>query len=206
MFYRPGSDDHGLARDPFKACITPRPIGWISTVSAEGVCNLSPYSFFNAVSEDPAMVMVCVNGFEPGRTDKDTGRNIVETGEFVVNVCTWALREAMNATCAPFGDGVDEFAAVGIETAPSRLVAPPRVRMSPIALECVLDQTVKLPDTRNGGTNTIFVGRVVGIEIADDVISDGRVDIERVQPIGRLGYSLYTVARGSGVFEMRRPN
>ncbi|MXX21806.1 MAG: flavin reductase family protein, partial [Rhodospirillales bacterium] len=114
MFYRTDVNDHGLPHDPFKACVVPRPIGWISTMSPAGVHNLAPYSFFNGVATAPPMVMFASNGRQPHGA-KDSLANVEETGEFVANLATWDLREAMNRSSAPLGPDVDEFAFAGLE-------------------------------------------------------------------------------------------
>ena len=144
MFYRP-SEGHGLRRNPFNAVVVPRPIGWVSSVDAEGRVNLAPFSFFNAVSYVPPQVMFATT--EPHREggDKDSLRNIRETGEFAVNLATWPLREAVNASSAPAPHGIDEFELAGLTKAPARLVSPPLVAESPVHLECVLVQIVELP-------------------------------------------------------------
>ena len=121
MFYDAVANQHGLALDPFKALVAPRPIGWISTLGKNGVVNLAPYSFFNAVSEDPHFVMFASGG------RKDSQRNAEETGEFVCSLATYDLREAMSRTSAAVGPEIDEMRLAGLTPAPSRLVAPPRV-------------------------------------------------------------------------------
>jgi flavin reductase (DIM6/NTAB) family NADH-FMN oxidoreductase RutF len=198
MFYDAVANTHGLAVDPFKALVAPRPIGWISTVGRNGVVNLAPYSFFNAVSEDPHFVMFASGG------RKDSQRNAEETGEFVCSLATYELREAMNRTSAPVGPEVDEMRLAGLTPAPSRLVAPPRVAESPVAFECRYWRTIELPG-RNGGAsvNAIVLGQVVGVHIADAVIVGGRVDVTRFKPIARLGYGDYAVI--DEVFTLPRP-
>jgi len=203
MFYETADNRHGLPHDPFKSCIVPRPIGWISTLSRAGAVNLAPYSFFNGVASDPPMVMFASNGPAP-RPDKDTILNCRETGEFVFNMATWDLREAMNRTSAPAARGVDEFALAGLEPAPSRLVAPPRVKAAPIHMECAVHTIVDLPCESPGGRNAMVVGRVLGIHIADGALGDGMVDMAKIRPIARLGYMDYT--RVDEVFEMLRPS
>ena len=143
MFYDAVANTHGLALDPFKALVAPRPIGWISTLSKAGVVNLAPYSFFNAVSEDPHFVMFASGG------RKDSQRNAEETGEFVCSLATYDLREAMSKTSAAVGPDVDEMRLAGLTPAPSRLVKPPRVAESPVAFECRYWRTIELPG-RNG--------------------------------------------------------
>jgi len=203
VYYEPEQGDHGLPHNPFKALIAPRPIGWISSVDPAGVVNLAPYSYFNAVATDPPMVMFCPGGRAADGGLKDTRRNVEATGEFVVNVVPHALREAMNATSAEVGPGIDEFALAGLETLPSRRVRPPRVKGAPAHLECVYLQTVTLPPARDGTSNALVLGRVVAVHIDDSVIVDGRVDVRRFRPVARLGYMDY--ASVEEVFEMIRP-
>ncbi|HYT06300.1 MAG TPA: flavin reductase family protein [Rugosimonospora sp.] len=138
MFYATDVNDHGLPHDPFKAIVAPRPIGWISSISADGDVNLAPYSYFNGVSSRPPVVCFSSEG------RKDSVTFIEETGEFVCNLATWDLRLAMNLTSAPFLRGVDELRAAGLTPAPCRLVRPPRVAEAPCAMECRVLQTVSL--------------------------------------------------------------
>ena len=198
MDYDPRTEPHNLARDPVTSLVVPRPIGWITTITKSGLVNLAPYSFFNAVSEDPHFVMFGSGG------RKDSQRNAEETGEFVCSLATYELREAMNRTSAPVAPHVDEMKLVGLTPAPSRLVAPPRVKESPVAFECRYWRTVDLPG-RNGkpGTNAIVLGQVIGIHIADEAIVNGRVDVTRLKPIARLGYGDYAVV--DEVFTLSRP-
>ncbi len=201
MFYKIGSP-HGLPHDPLKSCIVPRPIGWISTISAEGVVNLAPYSFFNGVAGSPPMVMFATNGKQPHGA-KDSVANAEATGEFVCNMATWELRQEMNRTSAPVPPEEDEFELAGLETEPSELVKPPRVKASPTHLECLYHTTLELPCDIEGGRNAICVGRVIGVHIRDEFLTDGRIDIERIRPLARLGYQDYTVAEK--VFQIIRP-
>lgn len=196
MFYDAVENSHGLPFDPFKALVVPRPIGWISSLSASGVANLAPYSFFNAVSNRPNIVMFSSGG------RKDSAANIEATGEFVCNMATWDLREAMNQSSANVGADIDEFELAGLDKAPSRLVKPPRVAASPVAFECTYLQTVELPPS-NGAPNLVVFGQVIGIHIDDDVIQDGKVDVTGFKPIARLGYNDYAVVEE--LFEMVRP-
>ncbi len=202
MFYRTDVNDHGLPHDPFKACVVPRPIGWISTMSPAGVHNLAPYSFFNGVATAPPMVMFASNGRQPHGA-KDSLANVEETGEFVANLATWDLREAMNRSSAPLGPDVDEFAFAGLEALPAKLVRPARVAGAPVHLECVHHQTVDLPSNEPDGRNAIVIGQVVGVHIEDGLISDGILDLSRVQPLARLGYFDYTVV--NEMFSISRP-
>lgn len=199
MFYETKDNTHGLPHDPFKSCVVPRPIGWITTLNSSGIVNLAPYSFFNGVSQDPQMVMFANNGPE-----KDTLANCEETGEFVCNLATWDLRDQMNQTSAAVDKEIDESELAGLECEPSRLVKPPRVKAAPIHLECKYHQTVDLPCNLPDGRNAIVLGRVVGIHIQDDILTDGLVDMAKLKPIARLGYMDYT--RVDLVFTMQRPS
>jgi flavin reductase (DIM6/NTAB) family NADH-FMN oxidoreductase RutF len=200
MFYRPGLDAHGLPHDPFKAIVTPRPIGWISTLDAEGGVNLAPYSFFNAIADRPPMVAYSSTGQKPGLDErKDTLANIRATGEFVVNVVSFALRDAMNASSAALAPGADEFEAAGLEKAACEVVGPPRVKAAPAALECKLWKIIDLP----GESNTLVIGEVVGVHIDEAMLRDGLLDVTRYQPLSRLGYRDYAAVRE--VFSLSRP-
>ncbi|HUU67068.1 MAG TPA: flavin reductase family protein [Methyloceanibacter sp.] len=198
MFYDAVANTHGLQWDPFKALVTPRPIGWISTLDKNGVVNLAPYSFFNAVSTDPHFVMFSSGG------RKDSQRNAEETGEFVCSLATYSLRDAMNRTSQHVGPEVDEMALAGLTPAPSKMVAPPRVAESPVAFECRYWRTIDLPGPNGGpGTHAIVLGQVVGVHIDDGVIAEGKVDVTKLKPIARLGYGDYAVI--DKVFELTRP-
>jgi flavin reductase (DIM6/NTAB) family NADH-FMN oxidoreductase RutF len=198
MFYDAVANTHGLQWDPFKALVSPRPIGWISTLGKSGVVNLAPYSFFNAVSTDPHFVMFSSGG------RKDSQRNAEETGEFVCSLATYDLREAMNRTSQHVGPDVDEMALAGLTPAPSKIVAPPRVAESPVAFECRYWRTIELPGPDGGpGTHAIVLGQVVGVHIDDAAIVEGKVDVTRLKPIARLGYGDYAVI--DEVFELTRP-
>jgi len=198
MYYDAVANNHGLPRDPFKAIVVPRPIGWISSLSADGTVNLAPYSFFNAVGDNPHYVVFGSGGV------KDSLSNIEATGEFVCSLATYDLREAMNVSSAAVPPDVDEFALAGLTPAPSHAVKPPRVGESPVALECRLFQTLNLPGFDGGpGAYTMVVGQVVGVHIDDALIVDGRVDITKARPIARLGYMDYAVV--DDVFAIPRP-
>lgn len=202
MYYRT-DEPHGLPHNPFNAIIVPRPIGWVSTVDADGSVNLAPYSFFNAVAYYPPQVMYASTGNHLQGGLKDSVSNIRVTGEFVMNVATWPLREQVNLSSAPAPHGTDEFDVAGLTKAPSELVAPPRVAESPVNMECRLFKVVELLADEPQSPNLVVFGHVVAIHIADRVIVDGRVDIDRLQPISRLGYKDY--GRVSDVFSMERP-
>jgi len=198
MFYDAVKNDHGLRYDPFKAIVAPRPIGWITSMNAKGEINLAPYSFFNGISSRPALVMFSSEGL------KDSVSFIAETGEFVCNLATWDLREAMNATSAPLPRGVNEMERAGLAPAPSRLVKPPRVAASPCALECRL---IKIVPIESAGALPadchVVIGQVVGVHIEDRFIVDGLLDTAAMQPIARCGYDQYAVVEH--VFSMTRP-
>ncbi len=203
MFYEP-KDGHGLPHNPFKSLIVPRPIGWISTVSVDGIANLAPFSFFNGVSEAPPAVMFAANGkLDRGRL-KDTLTNVEETGEFVVNLVTEVLTDEMNATSAHVDPEVDEFALAGLTATPSQLVKPPRVAQSPAQMECRYLQTVALASSDAEWQNAVVLGEVIGIHIADEALTaEGKVDVALLRPLARLGYMEYTVVEK--VFSLDRP-
>lgn len=213
MYYEPGEGaGHkaaGLPHSPFTAIVGPRPIGWISSLDARGRCNLAPFSYFNGVAAAPPMVIFACNGDHsregvPDSNAKDTLANVRATGEFVVNLATWDLREQMNLSSAPAPHEIDEFELAGLEKAPSNIVKPPRVAASPVNLECKLVQEVALPTHAPSGTrNNLVIGQVVGIHIRDDLIENGRVNISKVKPLLRLGYFDYAFI--DSVFELRRP-
>ncbi len=199
MFYSTDENKHGLKHNPFKALVAPRPIGWISTLSGEGVINLAPYSFFNGVSDVPPFVMFSSAGA------KDSLRNIEQTGEFVCSLATYALKDQMNKTSAGVGPEIDEMKLAGLTPAASALVNPPRVAESPVALECTHHKTIPLPasETTQHDGYIMVIGRVVGIYVDDSVITDGLVDVTKIRPIARLGYMDYAVV--DSVFSMERP-
>lgn len=201
MHYDSVENRHGLKHDPFKAIVTPRPIGWIGSVSGAGVCNLAPYSFFNAVSDRPHYVAFSSNGL------KDSVRNVEETGEFTFSLSTWDLRQGMNISSAPVPADVDEFPVSNLTAAASHYVVPPRVKESPAALECRFWKTVEMPDAdRAAGTGHYVVfGHVVGIYIDDAYIHDGIVDTGAMRPLARLGYMDYASVSPETVFTLNRP-
>lgn len=203
MFYRT-DESHGLPHNPFNAIVVPRPIGWISSMDGGGAVNLAPYSFFNAVAYHPPQVMYAsTTNHVQGGGLKDSVANIKATGEFVVNLATWPLREQVNLTSAPAPHGTDEFELAGLSKAASELVKPPRMAESPVNMECRLVKVVELLTDDPESPNLVVFGQVVGVHIADDVIVDGRVDIQRLAPISRLGYNEY--GRVTEIFTMQRP-
>lgn len=182
--------------------VVPRPIGWISTVDAAGVANLAPFSFFNAVSSRPPMVLFCPTVRATDRSPKDTLRNLRLTGEFVVNIVTESLAEAMNLTSTEFPPEVDEFEAAGLTAAPSAVVAPPRVAESPIHFECRVHQIVEVGAEPGGGS--VVLGRIVHLHVdASVLVGDDKIDLRALRPIGRLAGGAY--CRVTEIFEMPRP-
>ncbi|HEX2216043.1 MAG TPA: flavin reductase family protein [Xanthobacteraceae bacterium] len=198
MFYEPGKRNHGLPYDPLKAVIAPRPIGWITSMGKNGEINLAPYSFFNAFSTRPPIVGYSSEG------RKDSVALVEETGEFVCNLATYDLREAMNATSATLPRGVNEMEIAGLAAAPSVMVKPPRVAAAPCALECRWLKTVDLTDLDGRDTDRhLVLGVVVGVHIEDRFIKDGMVDTAAMKPIARCGYNDYAVVES--VFSIVRP-
>jgi flavin reductase (DIM6/NTAB) family NADH-FMN oxidoreductase RutF len=202
MFFTPGTHlQSGLSHNPLKAIVSPRPIGWISSQGSDGSVNLAPYSYFNAISEQPPMVMF--SSAPGGDTSKDSLRNVLETKEFVVNVVSAALCDAMNVSSGSFPYGTNEFDEAGLEMATCETVSVPRVKAAPAALECCLWQAIELPAPQNGRASTMVIGTITGIHIADDVIVDGKVDVAAYQPLARLGYMDY--AQITELFAIQRP-
>ncbi len=200
MFYRP-EDGHGLPHNPFNALITPRPIGWISTRSADGINNLAPYSFFNGVAYEPPQVMFASTGAKPDQDNtKDSVANIRDTGVFCVNIVEFAARDAMNASSQTLPHDVDEFAHAGLVPAECTTINCARVDGAPAALECRLTQIVTLP----GAANRVVFGEVTGIHMRDDCLVDGRFDVTTFQPLARLGYRDYSAVRD--LFSLARPD
>ena len=203
MFYEPRKNDHGLKHDPFKSCVVPRPIGWISTVGANGIANLAPYSQFQNLTFDPPYVMFAANQKTDGHR-KDSVVNAEQTGEFVYNMATYELREALNLSAQQVPPEVDEFELAGVTKVPSKLVKAPRVGESPVQFECRYHQTVRLPGKGMMGTVDIVIGEVIGIHIKEEFIQpDGKLDIPKIRPLARLGYYDYTCVES--VFEMTIP-
>lgn len=203
MHFDPRHDPCPLPFDPFKSCTVPRPIGWLSTVSADGIANLAPFSQWQNLTFDPPMVMFAANQTADGRR-KDTVVNAEATGFFVWNMATWDLREAVNISAADFPPEVDEFEKAGVTKAPSIDVPVPRVAESPCHFECRYLSTTRLPGRSPMGTVDVVFGEVVRIHIRDDaVLASGKLDIARIAPIARMGYYDYAVVRE--VFEMRIP-
>ncbi|HEY1503574.1 MAG TPA: flavin reductase family protein [Stellaceae bacterium] len=193
MFYEPDKNDHGLPHDPFKSIVVPRPIGWISSLDREGRVNLAPFSQFNNLGYDPPYVMFAAANFPRHTRPKDSVTNVIETGEFVVNMATYELREAVNISGSAVEPGVDEAKLAGLEMIPSKLVKPPRVAASPVHLECRYHCMLALPGRNLEQSHYVVVGRVIGVHIKDDAITpQGRIDVLKLRPLARLGYHDYT--------------
>ena len=203
MFYQPGKTNHGLPHDPFKSCVIPRPIGWISSLAPDGVANLAPFSQFQNLTFDPPYVMFAANQKVAG-TRKDSAYNAEQTGEFVWNMATYDLREAVNISGMEVPADTDEFDLAGVTKAPSHLIKPPRVAESPIHFECSYHSTLRLPGNKGLGSVDIVIGKVLAIHISDDVLTpDGLIDVVKIRPIARLGYYDYTSIES--VFRMEIP-
>jgi flavin reductase (DIM6/NTAB) family NADH-FMN oxidoreductase RutF len=176
------SEGHGLPHDPFNAIVGPRPIGWVSTRGKTGLVNLAPYSFFNGFNYVPPIIGFSSIGY------KDTIRNIEETGEFVWNLVTREVAEAMNTSCAAAAPEVNEFRLAGLTEAPSRVVAPPRVRESPVSFECKVTQVLRLKTAAGADINSwVTFGEVVAIHIAKRLLKDGVYQTAAARPVLRGG-------------------
>jgi flavin reductase (DIM6/NTAB) family NADH-FMN oxidoreductase RutF len=199
-FYEP-AQGHGLPHDPFNAIVGPRPIGWVSTRAADGVLNLAPYSFFNAFNYTPPIVGFCSIGH------KDSVRNVQATGEFVWNLVTRDLAEAMNQTCAAVPPEVDEFALAGLTPEPSRIVGVPRVQQSPVAFECRVSQVVQLTSAAGAAIESwLVLGEVVGVHIAQRLLKDGVYDTANAGHVLRGGGPAdYFTIGPAQLFRMFRP-
>jgi len=202
MFYDPRDDlrPAPLTHNPLNALVAPRPIGWIASMSASGAHNLAPFSYFNAVSADPPMVVFAPNE-KVGGGAKDTLANV---GEFTASIVSEPLARAMNETSKEVARGTSEFDLAGLIGAPSRSVRPFRVARALAALECEVWKIVALPSGPGGRGSHLVIGCVVGIHIDDALIIDGRIDTAALAPVARLGYFDYTVVRD--LFEMKRPD
>jgi flavin reductase (DIM6/NTAB) family NADH-FMN oxidoreductase RutF len=190
-----------LKHEPFNAIVGPRPIGWISSIDADGAANLAPYSFFNGFNYSPPIIGFSSIGW------KDTVANVQTTGEFCWNLATRALAEEMNLTCAPAPPEIDEFAVAGLTKATGRLVKAPMVLESPVNFECRLTQLIQLEAADHGKLGTwLVLGEVVAVHIDPAMITDGVYETATARPIlraGRLGDYFETVPESR--FQMVRP-
>lgn len=204
MHYAPGQDACPLPFSPFKSCTVPRPIGWLSTISSDGVANLAPYSQWQNLTFDPPMVMFAANQYSDGRR-KHTVINAEETGWFVWNMATYALREAVNISAMEWPDGVDEFEKAGVTRAAAIDAPGPMVAESPAHFECRYLSTHRLKGNSGHGWVDVVFGQVMRIHVADEVITpEGKLDIPAIRPLARMGYYDYTSV--TETFEMRIPN
>jgi len=194
-------DGHGLAHDPLNSIVAPRPIGWISTCSSAGIHNLAPYSFFNLFNYKPPIIGFASVGW------KDSVDNVRTTGEFVWNLVTRSLAEAMNASSATVPAAQDEFELARLTATPSKLVRPPRVAESPVSFECRLSQLVRLTDSHGVDTDTwLTLGEVVAVHISHALLRDGIYDTAAAEPILRGGGPAdYFGLAPDSKFQMWRP-
>ncbi|WP_295149539.1 flavin reductase family protein [uncultured Peptoniphilus sp.] len=205
MFYEPKKNNHGLKKNPFKSCTVPRVIGWISTKNEDGTDNIAPYSQFTNLTFDPPLVLFSANQnvFDDR---KNTVKNIERTGEFVYNMVSEDLAEAMNkSSIAELPEGFkDKFDYCGLEKADSEIVDVARVKASPVQYEIKYVQTLRLPGVDTINTIDIIIGEVVGIHIKDEFITEeDKVDVTKIRPVARLGYFDFTVVDNS--FTMDTP-
>ena len=201
MFYEP-KKGHPFSIDPYKSLIFPRPIGWISSISKKGIANLAPFSYFNALADDPPQVMFAAAAPVKPRNKKDTLSNILVTKEFVVNFATTTTRKQMNLSSVDAPQDGDEFLLTKLKKRKSKLVRAPSVADSPVNLECKLLKTLKLKSNTKKHT-TMIIGEVIGIYIKDTFIQKGRVNSVAMRYVARMGYSEYTTV--SSRFRMKRP-
>ena len=200
MFYEP-KQGVPFNIDPFKSLIFPRPIGWISSVNKKGIANLAPYSYFNAVADEPPQVMFCSNGGSSHYKYKDSLSNILSTKEFVVNFATSSTRIQMNNSSIDFKPDEDEFILSKLKKKKSKLVRAPSVKNSPVNLECTLVKTIKLKSNLKK-ISTMIIGEVIGIYINNKFVKNGRIDSVSMRYIARMGYSEYTTV--SSKFNLKR--
>ena len=203
MFYEP-KNGVPLSHNPLNAIVVPRPIGWISTLSSKGIANLAPYSFFNAVAYYPPQVMFSSTSNHSFGGMKDAVADAQDTGEFVVNIATWDLKEQMNASSVPAPHETDEFIHSGLTKEDSRLVKSPRVSESPIHLECRHIRSLDMLSDDSNDPNTVVFGEVIGVHIDDSVLVNGKIDFLKMRPIGRLGYLDFVEV--NNIFSMVRPD
>lgn len=202
MFYDTKLNNHNLKYNPFKSCVIPRPIGWISSQSSSGIVNIAPYSYFNAVSDIPPIIMFS-SSLNKCEAEKDSLINIEETGEFVVNIASYNLREKINQSSASLPHNISEAKEFNIETEPSIMIKTPRVKDSLISLECKYLQTISINVEGEKASSKLVLGHVIGIYIEDKIIVDGKIDVTKLKPIARLGYDEYAVI--NEVFKMNKP-
>ncbi len=201
FYFYETQNGHGLPHDPFKAIVGPRPIGWIGSTSLEGINNLAPYSFFNAINSDPPMIGFTSTGY------KDSVKNIAQTSEFTWNLVTKPLVEAMNMSCASVPPNVDEFELAQLTPAPSKIIKAPRVLASPVSFECKLSEIIQLKDTNKEALESWFViGHVVAVHILQSALKDGLYDTANMQHVMRGGGPAdYFTVGPEQLFKLYRP-
>jgi flavin reductase (DIM6/NTAB) family NADH-FMN oxidoreductase RutF len=188
-------------RDVYKVMIgsiVPRPIAFVSTISREGVTNVAPFSFFNAICPEPPTIAFSTSFREPR---KDTYVNVKATGEFVVNIVSEEIAEKMNIASGEYPYGIDEFALSGLTAVPSDLIRPPRVAESHVSMECKLAQVIDVSTKPGGGS--LIIGEVVRFHVDDSIVDNFRIDPDKLRAIGRMGGNEYSRTRDR--FEMIRP-
>lgn len=193
MFYDPRENlrPEPLSHNPFNALVAPRPIAWVSSIDSRGRVNLAPFSYFNAISSSPPYVMVTIGSKDSEGTPKDTLSNVRDVPEFVVNIASADLKEAINQTSKVYPPEINEFDEAGLTQEASQLVRPPRVAEARAALECRVHQIIELPGPGEKSSRHMVIGEVVGIHIDEDVIEDGKVVASRLNQLSRLGYFEY---------------
>lgn len=200
MFYRT-DEPLPLARDPFSAIVSPRPVAWITTRGQSGEINLAPYSFFNAVAYNPPQVVVASVGSKPDRNEgKDTLTLARQTGVLCINIAGYEDREALNRSSAAYPAETNEAELLDLQLAECRVIDCPRVAMAPASLECRLNEVIAL----QGESNFLMIAQVVAVHLRDDCLTaEGRLDVTRYRPLTRLGYQDFSAI--DTVFPMRRP-
>lgn len=201
MHFDTKSTDSSALYKLLTGTVIPRPIGWISTVDANGINNLAPFSYFNAVGEDPPHVMFST--VRTGDKNKDTLNNVLFNKQFVVNLVTEELTERMNTTSGTFGPEVDEFEAAGLESIPSELIAPRRVKESLVTFECEMVHHYFLEDHKNGGA-CIIIGKILMMHVDDSIVNEKyHIDMDKYRPVSRLAGANY--AKLGEIFSFKRP-
>ena len=201
MFYEP-KNEYPFDENPFAALVFPRPIGWISTLSKNGIANLAPYSFFNAIAYEPPQVMFSATSFHSQGGLKDSIANVLSNNEFVVNLATKKLKTQVNQTSIDAPHGIDEFNVFELQKRKSRMVQPPSIAESPVNLECQLFKKIDLK-TKVKNQNIMIIGEVVGIHIDDKFIKNNKINSLAMRAISRMGYAEYSEVES--IFLMERP-